>query len=75
LTHACKRIPFEWLGQAFDVYISDEDTDESISIRIREEIQLRTKSGRFKNRWIDLEAFDNLASYINWRKIVNESVL
>lgn len=75
LTHACKKIPFEWLGRAFEVCILDDHTDETIRESIREEIQLLTTSGRFKNRWIDLEAFDNLAPYINWRKIVNESVL
>lgn len=75
INHACKKLPFQWLGRAFDVYVFDDDTDTTIPVKIREEMKLLTKSGTFKNRWIDLEAFDNLAPYIRWCDIVDESIL
>ncbi|MBX3244163.1 MAG: hypothetical protein KF685_06875 [Acidobacteria bacterium] len=74
ITHACKKLPLQWKGKAFDVYIFDEDTNVTIPAKIREEILLLTKSGTFSKRFIDLIAFDNLVSYVDWRKMVDEAI-
>jgi hypothetical protein len=74
LTHACKKLPFQWKGKAFDVYVLDGDTSLTIYEKVRDEILLLSKSGTFRKRFIDLTAFDNLAPYIDWRRILDEAI-
>lgn len=73
LTHNCRNYPFEWLGKAFDFPVFDSDTDHDIIKKIKIELKDLSKNGSFKGRFIDTQAFDNLAPYINWRRLIDEA--
>jgi hypothetical protein len=74
VTHNCRKHPFEWKGKAFDFPIFEKDVDSDVIKKIKQEIYQLSKNGVFKGRFIDTMAFDNLAPYIEWRKMIDETV-
>lgn len=74
LTHNCKKHPFEWKGEAFNFPILDKDANSDLIKRIKQELHQLSNNGVFKGRFIDTMAFDNLAPYIDWRKMIDEAV-
>ncbi len=64
---------FVYRDKLFEVWVQEDNSSQIIQGKIRSELTGLGSHFRLKNRYIDLEAFDNVASYINWRLITVEN--
>jgi hypothetical protein len=65
-----KEKKFVWRGKAFELHFFPEDSSEKIHAEILVELELLHNERPFKGRYIDLEAFHEIASFINWRQLI-----
>ena len=62
---------FEYCGKAFELaFFPGEDTSTEIFQQTLNAINRLKAEKPFKGRYIDLEAFENIGKYVNWRKIL-----
>jgi hypothetical protein len=71
ITRTMKYRKFRHFGKAFELEFGFEDLS-SIDIynQILVELENLTKVKPYKGRYIDLEAFRNIAPFVNWRQII-----
>jgi len=60
---------FRYRDKAFELWVDDQDTSESISKGIRDKLVRLSKEPRFKGRHIDSETFDNISPFVDWKSI------
>ena len=64
----------EWLGKAFELWFMRDDNSETIAREIHSAILGTVKQGgSFRGRWIDLEAFETLAPFIDFHRLLELS--
>jgi hypothetical protein len=61
-------------GKCFAVYLAGNETSKEIISDILRELRLLTSDSPFKGRYLDTIAFMQVAPYINWRRLIRESV-
>ncbi len=62
---------FQHLGKAFELsFFPGEDSPAEIYSQVCHALERATKEKPFKGRYIDLEAFQNIGPFINWRGLV-----
>jgi hypothetical protein len=65
------RATFEWIGKVIELWFRAE-TSQQISAAIRSELLGLSRKGRaFAGRYADLEAFDAIAPYLDWRGLLS----
>jgi hypothetical protein len=65
-----KHKRFFWEGKAFELHPVPRDSSSTIFESVLNAIKDLQKEQRFKNRYIDLEAFRNLGPFVNWRALL-----
>jgi hypothetical protein len=61
---------YEYRGKAFEIWVKSQDSSIDIFNAIRDEVNLLKKRRPFKGRYIDLESFENIGPYLNWKELV-----
>ncbi len=61
---------FRYELKAFELTFYPEDSNAHILQEIRTEFDRVMKERPFKGRFLDIEAFDNVARYIDWRGLI-----
>jgi hypothetical protein len=65
-----KRRSFEWCGKTLEVWLPHEATSAEIYKLVLSELQQLKRERPFRRRYIDLEAFQNVGPFIDWRNAV-----
>ncbi|NER98775.1 MAG: hypothetical protein F6J86_33955 [Symploca sp. SIO1B1] len=60
---------FTYRGKGFDVYPDSSSSSSAIYTEICNALKELNQEYPFKRRYIDIECFQLLRSYINWRKL------
>ena len=66
-----KRKVFTYRDKVIEVWIDPQDSSKATFEMIRESILEVAKRKRFKDRHIDLEAFDNIGPYVDWGSLTS----
>ena len=61
---------YEYRDKAFEIWVKSQDTSIDIFNEIREKLLYLKKRRPFKGRYIDLESFDNIGPYLDWKEFV-----
>lgn len=62
---------FNWHGKVLEAWFTNDDTSKEIAAEIRKSIvDTSSKGNIFHRRFIDLEAFDSIASHLDWRNLL-----
>ena len=61
------RKTYEYRDKAFEVWILANDSSRDILRKIYECLEEVKKRKPFKSRYLDLEAFDNISPFIDWK--------
>ena len=61
---------FSWRGKVFELHFFPEDSSKKICREVESELEQLRNEKPFKGRHIDLEAFREIAPFINWRKLI-----
>lgn len=61
---------FECLGKGFEVACVGDESSDDLREMTRAKLTELTREGMFAGRVIDLEAFDNVAPFIDWTKLL-----
>lgn len=69
ITRRIKQKRFLWHGKAFELTPSPSDSSETIYKSICDAIK-GLNSRPFKGRYIDLEKFNNIGPFVNWRVLL-----
>jgi hypothetical protein len=74
LSRTGARNRVSWQGKCFAVYVAGNETSKEIIAAILQELHLLTTDSPFRGRYLDTTAFMQIAPYINWRRLIRESV-
>ena len=61
---------YEYRDKVFEIWVNSQDSSIDIFNEIRDELFLLEKRKPFTGRYIDLETFDNIGPYLNWKELV-----
>ncbi|MEK4006399.1 hypothetical protein [Paenibacillus sp. FSL H3-0333] len=65
---------YRYVGKAFEMGVfKDEDSPEIYS-NVLKRLKSLASEPPFTRRVIDLESFENLGQYINWRKLIDDNL-
>jgi hypothetical protein len=74
LTRNSRRQRVKAQGRCFSIPLAGKETTKQIVAEITRELDLLSADSSFKGRYVDTKAFMKLAPYINWKRLVTESV-
>jgi hypothetical protein len=59
--------PFEWIGKLTEMWISADDTNEQITVCLRQQLidEIKSTPG-LGSRFVDLSTYDRVAPYLDW---------
>lgn len=72
-TRKCRQYPFMWQGKAFEIHFTGNETNKEIVNEILKELRLLSLESPFKKRFIDKTAFEQIAPYVDWKKLMKDS--
>jgi hypothetical protein len=62
---------YDYLGKIFESWFHDDDSSNQIYSTVRSQLSKTVgTSGIFRQRFIDLEAFDTVSQHLNWRTAI-----
>jgi hypothetical protein len=61
---------YQWLGKVLELHFIEETSDQIVDALRRGLLALTRKNEPFANRYVDLEAFDNLSPQLDWRDLL-----
>lgn len=68
--HMTRRI-FEYCGKAFELtYFTGPESSAEIFNQIKQMIENLNQEKPFKGRYIDMEPFQNIGLFVNWRSLI-----
>ncbi len=70
ITRTMKKKSFYHYGKSFEISISNQMPSNEIYNSICLEIKHISSEEPFRNRFIDLEAFNNIGKFVDWREIL-----
>jgi hypothetical protein len=73
IVRRAKRRTFEWRGKILELWLPPEASSANIYENLLHELQQLRRKAPFKGRYVDLEAFQNIGPFIDWRRAVAES--
>ena len=64
-------VTYDWWDKVLEDWFLPTDTSEEIAASIRSEVVALTERGQiFAGRYADLEAFDSVAPFMDWRALL-----
>ena len=67
------RKTYEYCDKVFEVWIHTNDNSRDILEKIYECLEEAKMRKPIKSRYLDLEAFDNISPYVDWKQLVSSS--
>lgn len=62
---------FEYFGKAFELsYFTGKESSIDIFQKIVNELEKLKREEPFKGRYVDMEPFQNIGLFVNWRELI-----
>lgn len=68
------RKKFEYRDKVLELWVRNNEDSNSINHRLMAKLENLRDDSRFKKRYIDMEAFENISPYVDWKSITSVHV-